>query len=134
MNYPCDNMHRGIRVWVVDDDADCRLLVRDAIGTAGDWQINEINDSSEALTLLRRAAANPQQRPDVIVLDVNMPGPSGLDVLRVAKSDPALVDISIVMLTGATDPGLRPNAWTSTWWSSTWCCWTFTCPTWAGWS
>ena len=108
MPRPCDNMPTGARVWVVDDDPDCRTLVRDAIaGAAPRWQVSEIADGGEALELLHRVAGDPQQRPDLIVLDVDMAGMSGLDVLRAAKADPSLADIPVVMLTGAATSSLR---------------------------
>ena len=97
-----------VRVWVVDDDPDCRALVRDAIATATpDWQVSEFSNGLEALRRLHGAAGDDAQRPDLIVLDVDMPGPSGLDVLRAAKADPALADIPVVLLTGSANESLR---------------------------
>jgi len=111
MSQPCDDMPTGVRVWVVDDDPDCRILVRDAIaGAAPGWQVSEIADGREALELLRRVAGDPHQRPDLIVLDVDMAGMSGLDVLRAAKADPSLADIPVVMLTGVATPSVRATS------------------------
>jgi len=108
MPQPRDDISTGARVWVVDDDPDCRMLVRDAIaGASPGWQVSEIADGGEALELLRRVAGDPQQRPDLIVLDVDMAGVSGLDVLRAAKADPSFAGIPVVMLTGAATSSLR---------------------------
>ncbi len=105
------NDQQAVRIWVVDDDADCRLLVRDVIATAADsWQVSEIGNGAQALQELRRVAGDPYRRPDLILLDVNMPGMSGLGVLRAAKADPALMDIPIVIFTGMTDPNIRAQA------------------------
>jgi len=108
MSQPCHDTPADSRVWVVDDDADCRTMVREAVaGAAPGCEVNEIPSGVEAIEQLRRVGRDLQKRPDLIVLDVDMPGLSGLEVLRAAKADPALADIPVVMLTGGATPSLR---------------------------
>jgi response regulator RpfG family c-di-GMP phosphodiesterase len=83
-----------LRLLLVDDDAALRALVR-ATFEAVDLAVEEAESAREAR---RRIAA---RRPDVIVLDVFMPGESGLDLCRSLKSDPETSSIPIVLLSGS---------------------------------
>jgi response regulator RpfG family c-di-GMP phosphodiesterase len=79
---------------LVDDDAALRALVRTTFEVV-DLEVEEAEDAREAR---RRIKA---RRPDVIVLDVLMPGESGLDLCRSLKCDPATSSIPIVLLSGS---------------------------------
>jgi CheY-like chemotaxis protein len=66
-----------IRVALVDDDSDMRVLWRAWLARAGGFEVvGEANNGDAAVALAVR------QRPDVLVLDLAMPGRSGLDALR----------------------------------------------------
>jgi ribonuclease P protein subunit RPR2 len=80
------------RILVVDDDAGLRALLRATF--AGEVEVQEARDAREAAAAIARA------RPDVIVLDVEMPGIDGLTFCRSLKDDPATSDIRVVLLTG----------------------------------
>lgn len=91
-----------ITILLVDDDADCRLLIRDAISECKvDNEVHEVSNGREALAFLQRTGAYADApRPGLIYLDIEMPGLNGLETLRQIKSDPKLSDIPIVMMTG----------------------------------
>jgi two-component system cell cycle response regulator len=99
-------------ILLVDDDRDCRLLVREIIAEAAPRaDLREAADGEQALLFLRRIAPFADApRPDLVCLDVEMPGQGGLDVLRQLKTDPALRDIPVVMLTGLDAPAVRAAA------------------------
>ena len=79
------------RVLVVDDDPRARELLRDFL-TAKDYDVIEAATGAEGLKRLR------EDRPHLILLDINLPDISGLDVLREAKAhDPA---VGVIMVTG----------------------------------
>jgi diguanylate cyclase (GGDEF)-like protein len=80
------------RILVVDDDPGLRALLRATF--AGEVAVTEARDAEEAAAIVERA------RPDVIVLDVEMPGTDGLTFCRSLKDDPATREIRIVLLTG----------------------------------
>jgi response regulator RpfG family c-di-GMP phosphodiesterase len=82
-----------VRILLVDDDAGLRALLRTTF-EAVDVELEEASNAASA------AAAVARRRPDVIVLDVRMPGMDGLAFCRSVKSDPATRDIGIVLLTG----------------------------------
>ena len=91
-----------IAILLVDDDSDCRMLIRDAIeGCKLNNEIHEVSNGVEAIEFLTRAGAHRDApRPGLIYLDIEMPGMNGLETLKKIKSDPQLRDIPVVMMTG----------------------------------
>jgi len=91
-----------ITILLVDDDADCRYLIRDAISECKvSNEVHEVCNGQEAIDFLfRRGAYAQAPRPGLIFLDIEMPGIDGLETLRQIKSNPGLSDIPIVMMTG----------------------------------
>ena len=83
-----------MRLLIVDDDAGLRALLR-ATFESFDVLVDEAEDARQAAA--RIAAA----RPEVIVLDVVMPGIDGLEFCRRLKADPATSDIRVILLTGS---------------------------------
>jgi len=82
-------------VLVVDDDEDnVRILSLSLLRC--DYEVRIARDGSTALTSVR------QQRPDVILLDVMMPGMDGMQVLDRLKLDPKTASIPVVMVTART--------------------------------
>ncbi len=78
------------RVLVVDDDSDVRTLVEYSLR---DFTVRTAACGEEAL----RAVAEHQ--PDVVVLDVMMPGLSGFEVLEQWRGDPATAQLPVILLT-----------------------------------
>jgi CheY-like chemotaxis protein len=101
-----------ITILLVDDDADCRMMVKDAISSSGvRHQILEAADALSALDCLRRVGKwSRSPRPGLIYLDLEMPGMSGIELLQCIKDDPDLRDIPVVMLTGVSDENLMRQA------------------------
>jgi DNA-binding response OmpR family regulator len=79
-------------VLVADDDPDIRDLVVLKLELAG-MEVLAAEDGTEALRKAREG------HPDLIVLDLMMPGMSGLDVCRELRQDPAFAKVPIIMLT-----------------------------------
>lgn len=98
-------MKDGVNILLVDDDEDCRLLIRDAI-TDGriENRVYEVNSGEEALDFLyRRGEHTDAPRPGLIYLDIRMPGLSGQEVLKELRKDGEFSDIPIVMMTTLED-------------------------------
>jgi response regulator RpfG family c-di-GMP phosphodiesterase len=83
-----------LRILLVDDDPALRTLLRTTFEVA-DVDVLEAESADAARKQIQRAA------PSVIVLDVNMPGTSGLEFCRELKDDPRTRDIPVVLLTGS---------------------------------
>ena len=95
----------GITILLVDDDPDCRLLIRDAIAECKvSNAVFEVANGAEALEFLKRRGKHAHApRPGLIYLDLEMPGMNGQETLKAIKADPDLRDIPVVMMTGVCD-------------------------------
>jgi chemotaxis family two-component system response regulator Rcp1 len=66
--------------------------------------IHVINNGSAALAYLReKCAGSNKNRPDLILLDLNLPGMSGIEVLQQIKNEETLLTIPVVILTSSDD-------------------------------
>ena len=94
-----------ITILLVDDDEDCRTLIRDAISECKvSNTVFETSNGQEAMDFLyQRGRFAGAPRPGLIYLDIEMPGMNGQTVLRQIKADPKLRDIPVVMMTGVAD-------------------------------
>jgi CheY-like chemotaxis protein len=90
-----------ISVLLVDDDPGDVLLVREAFQDHKVGNIlSVVSDGVQALEYVRAEGSYAgATRPDLILLDLNLPRKSGIEVLQEIKSDPALSTIPIVVLT-----------------------------------
>jgi response regulator RpfG family c-di-GMP phosphodiesterase len=91
-----------LRILLVDDDPALRTLLTTTFEVA-DVEVVEAGNADAARRQIQRA------RPSVIVLDVKMPGQSGLELCRELKDDPATSDIPVVLLSGS-DGGTAATA------------------------
>ena len=91
-NIPGREEETVARILVADDDVDIRELVEFKLSTLG-HDVVAVSDGAAAVE------ACQAQRPDLAVLDVMMPGVSGLDAIRAIRADPALKDLPVILLT-----------------------------------
>ncbi|CAM5288757.1 Regulator of RpoS [Streptomyces avidinii] len=92
---------RPFDVLLVEDDMADALLIEEALSERGARNLVQVTDGVAALEYLR----DPDSaRPDLIVLDLNMPRMNGRDLLRVLKTDEELQDIPVVVLTTSAAP------------------------------
>lgn len=103
------------KIVVADDDADIRALVVMKLQSSG-HHVTAVGDGAAAVEASRAGA------PDLIVLDVMMPGMSGLEACRVIRAEPGLAKVPVILLTaraqasdieegvaaGATDYVVKP--------------------------
>jgi CheY-like chemotaxis protein len=90
-----------IEVLLVEDDPGDVLLIREALE---DHEVRNrlsvVNDGVEAMAYLRRQGDYAEaRRPDLVLLDLNLPRMNGAEVLEQVKTDPALSLIPVVILT-----------------------------------
>ncbi|HEY7196901.1 MAG TPA: HD domain-containing phosphohydrolase [Gaiellaceae bacterium] len=85
-----------MRLLVVDDDQGFRALLRTTFEMV-DIDVAEAETAESAMTIFRQA------RPDVVVLDVSMPGMGGLEYCRRLKADPSTQGVRVVLLTGSQE-------------------------------
>ena len=94
---------RPARILLVEDnEADVRLT-REALREAGDGvRLTAVGDGEQALAYLRRQEGfSEAPRPDLVLLDLNLPRKNGLEVLDELRADEALAVIPVIMLTSS---------------------------------
>lgn len=81
------------KILLADDEETVRSLVAATIRDDSQYMLLEARDGTEALDIARR------EKPDLILLDIVMPGMTGFEVCRLLKADPATQKTAIIMLT-----------------------------------
>ena len=84
------------KILIVDDEANIRELIKFNLGKAG-YQTVEAIDGHEAVALVKN------EQPDLLVLDLMLPGIDGLEVCRLLKSNKKTAGIPIIMLTARSE-------------------------------
>ena len=79
------------RILVVDDEPHIVRLVSFSLERAG-HEILEANDAPSGIAIIR------EQKPDLVLMDVMMPGMTGFEALEILKADQATADVPVVML------------------------------------
>ncbi len=94
---------KDMLIYVADDDKTNLRLIRTVLTNAGFENIRLFNSGSSMMVETVRI------RPDLLIVDIIMPGFSGYDVLERIKQDPSLEDIPTIMITAASlDENLEP--------------------------
>ncbi|MEU3460387.1 response regulator [Streptomyces sp. NPDC006733] len=101
---------RAFDVLLVEDDVADAMLIEEALTERGARNLVQVTDGVAALEYLR---GPDSVRPDLIVLDLNMPRMNGRDLLKVLKNDEDLQTIPVVVLTTSTAPDDVTGAYTS---------------------
>jgi two-component system cell cycle response regulator DivK len=91
------------RILVVEDQEDNRRILRDLLKSA-DYEIMEAENGEEALT----AAA--KQRPDLILMDIQLPIMDGCEATRRIKADPRLTHVPVIAVTSYALSGDQAKA------------------------
>lgn len=87
---------KGRRILVVDDEPDVVRYLSTFLSDEG-FTVSTAQDGDEALAKVRA------ERPDLITLDITMPGKSGVDVFTALRREPALQGIPVFIITGVVD-------------------------------
>ena len=82
-------------VLIVEDEVDMRIFISTLLETSG-YEPITTRDGNEGLLTAKDA------RPDLIILDVMMPGEGGVQMYRQLKTDKTLCDIPVIMLSAVT--------------------------------
>ncbi|HEY6882162.1 MAG TPA: response regulator [Polyangiales bacterium] len=82
-----------MKVLLVDDDADIRLIASIALRQIGKWEVTTACSGSEALAKLAEAT------PDVVIMDLMMPDLDGLGTLAAIRERPGLTSLPVIFMT-----------------------------------
>jgi DNA-binding response OmpR family regulator len=91
------------RIVIADDDSTIVSLVALRLGLAK-FEVLSASDGDSALALIRKS------EPIAVILDMAMPGKTGIEVLDAIKSDPFTDKLPVMMLTGERDPDIVMRA------------------------
>jgi DNA-binding response OmpR family regulator len=91
------------KVLVVEDDPAIQLLLTETLRSRG-YEPRAVADGLEALP------AASAMRPDIVLLDIGLPGIDGFEVLERLKADPELRDVPVIMVTAWGEPELMAKA------------------------
>ncbi|MCU0277898.1 MAG: response regulator [Candidatus Nanopelagicales bacterium] len=94
-------------ILIVDDEPSVRDVIRDTLELE-DHVVVEAVDGPSALTAL-----SEDDLPDCVVLDIMMPGMSGLDVLTELRARPVTQDLPVILLTAASDDATTWAGWSA---------------------
>jgi CheY-like chemotaxis protein len=88
----------GRRILIVEDHPTMREAMRLVLEGEG-FDIDEASDGQTALAMVR------DDPPDLVFLDMNIPGPSGADVLEALRGDPSTADVRVIVVTADGEEG-----------------------------
>jgi CheY-like chemotaxis protein len=86
------------RILIVEDHPTMREAMKLVLEGEG-FEIHEAPDGDQALTAVRR------EPPDLVLLDMSIPGTAGPDVLAAMKGDPATADVRVIVVTASGEEG-----------------------------
>src|SRR5438045_1649634 len=89
------------RILVVEDEADVAQLIKHTLERSGDMRVEIVGAGPSAMSAV---AAVP---PDLVILDLSLPGLDGREVCRLLRTRPASAAVPIIMLTARIDEGDR---------------------------
>ncbi len=92
------------KILIVDDDPKLSGLMHAILDNGGSYEVREENRSFAALNCARAF------RPDLVILDVDMPGKSGGDLRAELSGDPALSSVPVLFVTPLVDPWVAGGA------------------------
>ena len=82
----------GKHVVLVEDEVNIAEAIRFVLSNDG-WRVEMLANGTNAVDVIRKAA------PDLVLLDVMLPGRSGFDILHDLRADPAMAHLPVMMLT-----------------------------------
>ncbi len=91
---PADSHARTRRILVVDDNAGAARMLATLLGKLGAHEVETVHDGQSALEQIERL------RPEIVLLDIGLPGIDGYEVARAVRARPELDDLLLVAVTG----------------------------------
>lgn len=93
------------KIMIIDDDEDFTSILKTRIEHSGDYDVMATSDAKDVINLIHNF------KPDVILLDLLMPGTGGLDVCETLNDDRAGRSIPIIVVSGLDKPADKVKAY-----------------------
>jgi chemotaxis family two-component system response regulator Rcp1 len=102
-----ETVGRPMEILLVEDSLTSARLTMGALRNGGlEHRLTWLTDGSEASAFLRRSEKYTRApRPDLVLLDVMLPGKNGRELLAEMRGEDTLKDIPVVIMTGTVEPG-----------------------------
>ena len=97
-------MDQKVKILLVDDEVDYCTLLRMHLSFIGNFAVTCVNNGKDCLKMAKKI------KPDIILLDVMMPGLDGLAVLESLKKDERTFSIPVIMLSALNDEIIKNKA------------------------
>lgn len=91
-------------ILIIDDDKAICTVIKEALEQLGEFEIIAAYNGTDGLKMAK------QVKPDLVLLDINMPVMDGFRVLELLKKDPEIFYIPVVMIAGQNDNAYRIGA------------------------
>jgi chemotaxis family two-component system response regulator Rcp1 len=99
------------RILLAEDNPGDVLLLREALAdSAINCDLRIADDGQKAVNMLDSIAAGNAWRPDLIILDVNLPKRTGGEILAHIRADPTFTEVPVLMLTSSASPADQATA------------------------
>jgi two-component system, response regulator len=93
---------RPLKILLVEDNIDHVVITRQAVASILPCEVEVVQDGAKAMARLADTTST-RGRPDLILLDLHLPGMSGIEVLRALRSDRSYNGTPVIVLTAAGD-------------------------------
>ena len=93
-------------ILIIDDNETDAMIMQEALASVviGN-EVKILNNAADAIDLLNnKGDFKKEEKPDLILLDLNMPDLNGFEFLRIVKKDPRFIQIPIIILSGTENP------------------------------
>lgn len=87
------DLNKNMKILIVDDFSTMRRIIKNLLRELGFTNTAEADDGNTALPMLKKGGF------DFLVTDWNMPGMTGIDLLRAVRADPELASLPVLMVT-----------------------------------
>jgi CheY-like chemotaxis protein len=93
-------------IFVVEDNPADVYLIRQALRKAGvNFELSVIDDGAEGMSFVRNFKKSPEnRRPDLAILDLNLPSNGGIEILAAIRRNNDLADVPVVIVTSSCAP------------------------------
>ena len=100
------SIYSNFPVLIVEDNPDDRIAITRELNKIEPRMLLEFEETASGalISLKEKKTAGQVALPKVIILDLNLPGMSGIEMLRTLRAEPILAHIPVIVLTGSDDP------------------------------
>jgi two-component system, OmpR family, alkaline phosphatase synthesis response regulator PhoP len=101
-----DKENKKLKIWLIEDDVPTKEIYEAALGTAG-YEVECMDTARLVYENFEEIKQGKKEKPDLVLLDLILPDANGIEILKKAKADSVLKNMSFFIFTNYTDPDLE---------------------------